>query len=323
MAKQKREFQMMGIVQVGCPFVIPFVIALHCKMEILCNRFTHTGVIISTVLLLSPLESGSQICNYFEEHADALLFIYFFLISPPEIRASVMNVFAPQLWSDQSLHVSGNNVAQKAALSLSDKHQTVWGREEVQNIFYVENWKAFIKWLSLVKGFILLFFPPFGFFEEKSLFKHPPRCFTLFWVFLLWLLTYVKRLMAVAVTEAGLLHSCLDVNTDMPPQSAVWWGPNTNKTVNLCVCVWSATLCVLCKTLPLSYGAFTIPMIVLHDCFSYFSASTIEILFNTGVCGKSWRAVAAIFILQCVSFILRRKKSVFHFHMCSPPQTLH
>lgn len=219
--------------------------------------------------------------------------------------------------------MSGNNVAQKAALSLSDKHQTVWGREEVQNIFYVENWKAFIKWLSLVKGFILLFFLSFGFFEEKSLFKHPPRCFTLFWVFLLWLLTYVKRLMVVAVTEAGLLHSCLDVNTDMPPQSAVWWGPNTNKTVNLCVCVWSATLCVLCKTLPLSYGAFTIPMIVLHDCFSYFSASTIEILFNTGVYGKSWRAVAAIFILQCVSFILRRKKSVFHFRMCSPPQTLH
>lgn len=85
--------------------------------------------------------------------------IQYFLISPPEIWAAGMNVFAPQLWSDQSLHMSGNSVAQKAALSLSDKHQTVWGRGEVQEIFDVENWKAFIKWLSLVKGFILLFFP--------------------------------------------------------------------------------------------------------------------------------------------------------------------
>lgn len=31
---------------------IPFFIPLHCKMEPLCNHFTHTGVIISTVLLL-------------------------------------------------------------------------------------------------------------------------------------------------------------------------------------------------------------------------------------------------------------------------------
>lgn len=145
-------------------------------------------------------------------------FIFFILTSPPEIQAVVMNVFAPQLWWDQSLHMSGNNVAQKAALSLSDKHQTVWGREEVQSVFYVENWKAFIKWLPFVKGFILLPPPPqFGFFEEKSPFKHPPQCFALFWVFLLWLLTYVKRLMAVAVTKAGSLCSCLDVNTDMPP----------------------------------------------------------------------------------------------------------
>lgn len=86
-------------------------------------------------------EHGPQICNYFEVHADTIFFD-----KPSRDPGCTHDVFA-QLWSDQSLHVSGNNVAQKAALSLSDKHQTVWGREEVQSIFYVENWKAFIKWL--------------------------------------------------------------------------------------------------------------------------------------------------------------------------------
>lgn len=189
--------------------------------------------------------------------------------------------------------MSRNNVAQKAALSLSDKHQTGWGREEVQNIFYVENWKAFNKCSNLLKP------PPnpppspsFGFFEEKSLYKHPPRCFALFWVFFLRLLTYVKRLMGVAVTEAGTLLSCFDVNSEMSPQSIAPWGPNTNETVIPYVigvfCVRNpATVLWL---FPISNDCFVwllLPLFCLHNTNNVQCSSAtvrVELLLGFSLC---------------------------------------
>lgn len=49
----------------------------------------------------------------------------------------------------------------------------------------------------------------FVYFEEEPPFKYPQQCFALFCVFFRGLLTYVKRLMGVAVTEAGTVLSAL------------------------------------------------------------------------------------------------------------------
>lgn len=84
-AKKKREFQTIGIVQVSCPgghMLHSICYSANCKLKF-CATALHSGVIFSTVLSFNArpkmwCESGPQICNYFEEHADAVFFYYYY-----------------------------------------------------------------------------------------------------------------------------------------------------------------------------------------------------------------------------------------------------
>ena len=83
------------------------------------------------------------------------------------------------------------------------RHQIVRVRVEEQHIFSrLENAEAFIKWLLLVKCLFSLFFH-LSTLKKNLLYKYPQQCFSLFSVLFLGMLTYVKRLMGVAVIQAG------------------------------------------------------------------------------------------------------------------------
>lgn len=89
------------------------------------------------------------------------------------------------------------------ALSVSERHQTVQVRGGGATHFSsLQNVEAFIKWLLLVKCLFSLFFH-LSTLKKNLLYKYPQQCFSLFSVLFLGMLTYVKRLMGVAVIQAG------------------------------------------------------------------------------------------------------------------------
>lgn len=99
---------------------------------------------------------------------------------PPLRTRYIWGAVTKALWSDlgRCIVCQVNNAVQKIAFSLSDRHQIVPGGGGGRHKAFLsaENWKAFIKWLSLVKC-LFSFFLSFVFFEEEE--EEPPFVSTL------------------------------------------------------------------------------------------------------------------------------------------------
>lgn len=113
-------------------------------------------------------------------HSLTMVHNYITDIFPHYVLDTFGDAVTKALWSDlgRCIVCQVNNAVQKIAFSLSDRHQIVPGGGGGRHKAFLsaENWKAFIKWLSLVKC-LFSFFLSFVFFEEEE--EEPPFVSTL------------------------------------------------------------------------------------------------------------------------------------------------
>lgn len=166
---------------------------------------------------------------------------------------------ALHLWSDplqSKTYVPRNKWLKRHPCQSETNIKQLQSGRRRKTFFYVGNWKAFIKWLSLVKGFSP--FISFAYFEEEHPFKVPSTAFC-------FVLGPLPETVDICKETNGCTshpgrHSafCFDVNiwNVSPVHSSAWESSNTNKTVSpfsLCEGV-----CINLKDMPLPSCEFTL-----------------------------------------------------------------